>query len=219
MKRYSCAFFALFLLISVNVGAVTIEEYALTFPTLEEYAVLTEDNLSENGEALEKIGHSQTSMKQYMSDNSLVLFAMNADNTRQIQVFCKETEFSSRVGNMSHLGDDDALSLVNRFVKVNTVSDLSLLVIGDIKYYEIVSSGTHSGGAYKNIEYVTVCGGKLYTFSFYESGAGSGFEEHVSDVMNTVQIVGERNSTLVGAENITEIIIVFILILIIVSNY
>ncbi len=213
MKRYICAFFALLLLLSVSVSAVTIEEYALTLPQIEGYAVLTADSIGENGEMLEKLGHSQTSMKQYMSDNSLILFAMNTDNTRQIQVFCKETEFSLRVGDMSHLSDDDALSLVNRFVKVKTVSDLSLVIAGDTKYYEIVSSGTDSGGAFKNIQYVTVRGGKLYTFSFYESGAGDGFSEYVSDIMDAVQISGERGQTLDGAENITEIIIIFILIL------
>lgn len=213
MKRYICAFFILLLMLSVSVSAVTIEEYALTVPLGEEYAVLTADNLSANAEVIEGLGHSLTSMRQYMNDNSLVLFAKNEDNSRQLQVFCKETEFSARVGDMFHLSDKDALSLVNRFVKVKTVSDLTLVVTGDTKYYEIVSSGTDSGGTYKNIQYVTVRGGKLYTLSFYDSKGTSDFTQHVSDVMAGVAITGERIGVVKGAENATEIIIISLLIL------
>ena len=202
------------LIFSISASAITLSEYNLSVDIDGEYSVLTKDDISRNEELVSSLGHSITSMQQYFEDNSLILFAVNADNTRQMQVICKETEFSKRLGDMSYLSDKDALSFVNRFVTVKTVSDLTLLTVGNTKYYEIVSSGTDSGGAFCSVQYVTVRGGKLYTFSFLGSGDvdNTDFKTFASDTITTAVIGGAERATVADAENVTEMIIIFLLI-------
>ncbi len=214
MKRILFVTAILMLIFSISASAITLAEHNLSIDIDGQYSVLTRETLGSNEELVSSLGHSLTSIRQYFDDNSLILFAVNADNTRQLQVICKETEFSKRLGDMSYLSDNDALSFVNRFVTVKTVSDLTLLTIGDTKYYEIVSSGTDSGGEFCSVQYVTVRGGKLYTFSFLGNGGTNNedFKKFASNTIATAVIGGGERSTVADAENITEMVIIFLLI-------
>ncbi len=212
MKRCLSLVLLLCLLFSVSVSAVSLDKYNFNISLGEDYAVLTEDNLENNSELIEALGHSETSIKQYFKDNSLILFAVGG--ARQLQVTCRETEFSKRLGDISLLDDEEVLDLVTNLVKVQAASNLSLINLNGMKMYEVVSTAKDSGGNFANIQYITVRGGKLYTVSFFESAdeITEDFRSFARSTIETLSIVGGDKATFSGAENITEMIIVGVLL-------
>lgn len=213
MKRCLSLVLLLCLLFSFSASAISLDKYNFNISPGSDYAVLTEDNLGSNAELIEALGHSEASIKQYFKENSLILFAVSG--ARQLQVTCRETEFSKRMGDISLLDDDEVLSLVNHFVKVKSASDLTLVSVNGIKMYEVVSLNKDSGGKFASIQYITVRGGKLYTISFFETAdkITEKFRNFALNTISTVSIGGGRQASFPGAENITEMIIVGALLL------
>ncbi|MBQ8550540.1 MAG: hypothetical protein IKL44_04550 [Clostridia bacterium] len=213
MKRCFLLVLALCLLFSVNVGALSLDEYNLKITLPEDYSVLTEEGISQETDLIEQLGHSVTSMRQYFKDNSLILFALSPDSTRQVQITCRETEFSKRLTDLALLDDDEVLNLVNHFVKVKTAADLTLVIQNDMKMYEVVSTDKDSGGSFTTVQYITVRGGKLYTVSFFESSATptADFKEFANQTASTLIISSKSKVTLSGTKNVTEMIIVGVL--------
>lgn len=213
MKRCLSLVLLLCWLFSLSAGALTLDKYNFNISLGNDYSVLTEDNLSRQTEFIESLGHSKASVEQYFKENSLILFA--ATETRQAQVTCTETEFSKRLGDLALLEDKEALNMVNRFVKVQTVANLNLVSTNGMKFYEVISLNSDKGGSYSSVQYITIKGGKLYSISFFENASQvtDDFKNHAFNAIKTVSIGAAQNSALSGAGNIAEMVIVGIMLL------
>ncbi len=213
MKRCLSLVLLLCLLFSMSAGALTLDKYNFNISLGNDYSVLTEDNLSRQTEFIESLGHSEASVKQYFKENSLIMFA--ASETRQVQVTCTETEFSKRLGDLALLEDNEALNIVNRFVKVQTVANLNLVSLNGMKLYEVISLNSDKGGSFAGVQYITVKGGKLYSISFFENAerVTDDFKAHAFSAVKTMSIGAVKSSSLSGAGNIAEMVIVGIMLL------
>ncbi len=211
MKRYLSLILVLLLLLSINVGAVSLPKHKLNISLGDGFAVLTDDSIPEQTRLTAALGHSTASMQKYFKDNSLILFAVNADNSRRVQITCRETEFSSRLSDLSLLDDETVLGLVNRFVTVKSASDLRILSANGMKFYE-VSTASAAGCT---VQYITIRGGKLYTVSFFENASAfsEDFKSFAFGAVNTLTIDANQKLGFSSTENITEIIIVAILLI------
>lgn len=168
MKR----FFAIIitaLLLTTSVFAYS-GDNGVSFTVPEGFTELTEKNIKKNEDALKLIGHSAASFKKYLSDGNILMYAITSDNKSQIALRRYETDFSAELNDLSDCKDED-VRLLAESIAPKTAKHY-LVTVGGIKYIQIISGGTDSGGDFSSAEYVTVKNGALIscTFSYSEKG-------------------------------------------------
>ncbi len=214
MKRCIVVTLALILLFAFGVSAQTFGKLNIEFD--ESFVTLTEESISKNPEIVEWLGYTDSSMQKYFEDNDLVVFAANEDNSRQIQVKCRETEFSKQLGDLSLLDEENAENIVEKILPIGANDSYSLLWIDDMLMYELNSVSSDSGGSFCSVQYVTIRDGKLYSIGFFENGTqlSNEFKDIIDRTVSTLSISTDNKVTVSHAENLTEVIIVWVLIIV-----
>ncbi len=212
MKRCIAITLALLLLFAFGAGAQTFGK--LNIELDDSFIALTEEGISKNPELVEWLGYTKSSMQKYFEDNDLVVFAANEDNSRQIQVKCSQTEFSKQLGDLALLNEEDAQEMVGKILPVGPNDSYSLLWIDDMLMYELLSVSNDSGGSFCSLQYVTIRDGKLYSIGFFENGTqlSDEFKSDIDSMVSTLSISTDKKVTVSRAENLTEVIIVWVLI-------
>ncbi len=215
MKRFFVICLMLILVFATSVDAANISEYNFNMDVNENFSIMTEDNISKNTEYVESLGYTTQSMRKYFSDNNLIMFASNEDNTQQIQVKCTETEFSRQLGELSLLSDESAFEIANQLLPQDYNDDYTLIKQGDMLMFELIGYSKDSGGDFCSIQYITIRDGKLYSIGFFENGNdfSSEFKSIIDKSVSSLSISLKGKITADKAENTAEVIIVWVLII------
>lgn len=160
LKKIICAAASL-LLLSVTVLASSAKAEISVGKEFEVY------QKGENAEkAAEIVGLDKDRLEGYCTENGIIYFAVNSDNTKQIRISVGVSEFSESVINLSNLSDDKITALMTDITG-------SRKIRGDIveregqKFVKTQISTSDSGGEYTVIQYITVAAKKDYVLSFY----------------------------------------------------
>lgn len=160
----------LIVLLSVNASALSISEHSLEFDAGEEYTLLTEDNLKKNSEFVTEIlNHSVDSMKAFFKSNSVLFFAADDNNTKQIKLTFNQTDFSKQIGSLRNLSDNDLNRIANQIL--GSEVKWHLVEKNNMKMYCVASKGSDSGGEYCTIQFFTIINGGIYNLSYHESSS------------------------------------------------
>lgn len=119
----------------------------------------------ENEKELAKIlGIAEDELISYCRDNGIEYLAVNRDNTKQIRLSVKQTEFSSAVINFSNLSDENIAAVIPEIIGVSNVKCETADKNGQ-KFAKILLSSSDSGGEYTVSQYITVANKKLFILS------------------------------------------------------
>ena len=215
MKRFFVICLMLCLLFASSVSAETIGEYNFSMKVNENFSLLTEETISKNTDYVESLGYTTQSMKKYFSDNNLIMFASNENNTQQIQVKCTETEFSRQLGELSLLSNENAFEIAPQLLPKGFNDEYTLIKQGDMLMFELAGYSKDSGGEFCSLQYVTIRDGKLYSIGFFENGKAfsNEFKTIIDESISSISIPRRDKITADKAENTAEVIIVWILII------
>ncbi len=220
LRRAVCAICAAVwaLMFTVSASAKTVSQNGIkvTFPS--EYIVLTTENLSDNEDFVESIGHTRDSLKKAMSDGNILFYAANKANTKQIHIKSWTTDFSKRVNNLSELDEK---------LRDATLESIKKILVEDGNQILFSNTFTHDNCLYLKlavhidaeepfcyIQYVTVAGGKFYSMVYYNAhGYLSVTEQKDADkVLSTVKI-NTKGGPSIGALPIVETALIALLII------
>lgn len=128
----------------------------------KEFTVLSS---GENEKELAAIlGITEDELISYCKENSIEYLAVNRDNTKQIKLSVKQTEFSSAVINFSNLSDENIAAVVPDIVGVSNVKCETADKNGQ-KFAKVHLSSSDSGGDYTVSQYITAANKKLFILS------------------------------------------------------
>ena len=205
---------AAFVLCCVPVCAASLDEYGFGINLPEEYTVLTADNIKENSQFLEQLGHTPQSMQNYFSENKLILFASDRADGRQIQVKCTSTDFTKQLTDLSLLSEKQLLDIAKDILPSEQSENFTVVRLGDIVSYELESHHQDNVGQFWSRQYITIREGNLYSITFFENGEklSAEFLSEIDSVLSTLTIKQNKKVTATDAESITEVVIVWVLI-------
>lgn len=171
LKRLVCFIFAFCTILNISVFALE---------TSNEFLVLGEDT--------EKICNvlnlTKKELDNICKENYITYFAINKNNTKQIKLTEKETEFSKKIGNLTHLSDDTALTLTEEALIPEGVSGQVVNKNGQ-KFVKTEVETNDSGGKFIITTYITVSDKKLYTLNFYtKSSLDTSYIEEIFESFN-----------------------------------
>lgn len=198
MKKIISLIFTLLLLFSVSVSAEGEKDFVLGYS--ENLTVCTQNEIpSENGMIF---GVKEEDFKKYMKDNSLILYAVDNNNSFVISVTCDKTKFTKDIVSLSSLSDDDLSGVAKELVE----GECNIAKTHDTVY--IVKEGTEKGlENYFTRQYITVENGNLYVINFTFP------EDSVVDINRIDSIVSGIRYSEKAETNIFLIVVIAVVIL------
>lgn len=148
----------------------------------------------------EILGLSMDEFSNYCSENGIKYFAVNEDNSKQIRLSIKSTDFSNAVINISSFSDDKIVSLLPDMVGIENVRGEVLSKNGQ-KFAKVQLKSNDSGGEYILTEYITVADRKSYVLSFYTAAdADNGYIEKTFDTFVSESFIADtaEDSSVIG---------------------
>ncbi len=128
----------------------------------KEFTVLSS---GENEKELAAIlGITEDELISYCKENSIEYLAVNRDNTKQIKLSVKQTEFSSAVVNFSNLSDENITTMVPEIIGISNLGSEITDKSGQ-KFAKVCMSSSDSGGEYTVSQYITVANKRLFILS------------------------------------------------------
>lgn len=222
LQAAAALFLACLLFLTLPCGALA-ETVSLSDPKVrleipDGYTVLLPDNLKENGEFLDKLGHTAKSFKNYMEERNMLLVAATDDNTRQIQLKTWETNFSREIGDLSSLDSQELDRAADTLLAQE--ADESLLswgrvTRGGVAYLKSTAKVTEQQADFCYIQYVTVRDGRYFALVYYNFGGELTQEQEAeADALLSSLVLPEKEkSFLAGGNYIVQMVIVGALIL------
>lgn len=136
-------------------------------------------------QAAEITGVTEAELKDYCSKNSIVYYAVDGENKRQIRLSVLQTDFSAGAVNLSNLTDDSIAALLPDITGIENVRG-EIVYTGAQKFVKTELSSSDSGGEYTVIQYITVAGKKEYVLSFTTSaGVDTGYAKEVFETLKS----------------------------------
>lgn len=215
MKRRIFLTVFLCVCLAVSASALSLDGYNLNIEIESDFSVLTADNITAETDYVTSLGHTVQSAKKYFSDNGLILFASNEDNTRQIQIKCTETDFSKQLGDLSLLSDDDIFEIADSLLPNGKEDGYNIVEVNGMPMLEVSSLSADSGGSFCGLQYITIRDGRLYSIGFFENGTAftDDFSTVTEKCISSLSIAKSGTQTVKTAENLAEVIIVWLLII------
>ncbi len=121
---------------------------------------------TETQKIAEIIGMEKDELLDFCIENDIVYIAVNKDNSKQIRVTSKETDFSKSIVNINGLSEDKINKLLPDIIGIDGVKGEVINKNGQ-KFIKTELSSNDSGGEYILTEYITVAEKKVYVLSFY----------------------------------------------------
>lgn len=181
------------LTISVGASAVKLDEYGIEIEIPTSYTVLNSQNAKENVELLKELNFNENSFKNYLSDNKILIFAVDKEG-REIIVKSYETDFTKSVYDFGLL-EDAALKKVGEEL---LTGDFDIVEKKNAVFLCEEFSSTDLGGEFSGVQYVTVCNSKLYTISLTVGGRLSNDSRSQAEKIINSFSVEESNSFSLG---------------------
>ena len=141
---------------------------------------------SETGKAkvCEILGFTEKEFDDYCTQNNIIYFAVNPDNTKQVKLSRTTTDFSSAVINISNFTDDKIISLLPDIVGLeNTMGEV--IDKNGQKFALVQLRSSDSGGDFILKEYITVADRKSYVLSFYTSADAD--DSYIEEIFETFE--------------------------------
>lgn len=146
----------------MSVFSVFAAETGIKISAGKEFTVLSS---GENEKELAEIlGITEGELTSYCRENSIEYLAVNRDNTKQIRLSVKKTEFSSAVINFSNLSDENIAAVIPEIIGVSNVKCETADKNGQ-KFAKVRLSSSDSGGDYTVSQYITAANKKLFILS------------------------------------------------------
>jgi len=191
-------------------------EVSITYP--EGYTVITPDTVDSNEDYIELLGFGTNSFKNYLEDKSIVSFAANRNNSRQLRLVVKETEFTKQLGSISEALDSELKIIGDKLLK----GGYSYIHrTGGNVFYEIDSVAEGEDGEYCTLQFITVKNGKYYALIYNGSRAGITTAERrlVEDTLKTLKIPDEGGAiAAVGSAGTKRMVYIVIVSLVIIAG-
>ena len=150
-----------------------------TIETDDDFAVATEED--DVKDVAKRLSISESEVKKYFSDNSLVFIAVSPDGKTQIRISCFSDEFSNDVYDTENLSDEQVSKMMSLYS--TSAGIVKVVESGGRKYAKTVQLLNDSGGEYTVTHYVTVASRKTYVISCYNPGVGTSSE--VKEIFST----------------------------------
>ena len=202
-------------LFAFPVNAQEIDEFNINFSLPDDFIVLTEDNIKVNENAIKSLGFTQSTFKNYIDTNNIVLFASLADKSCQITVNVIKTDFTKKTENLEYLDDEYIVRLLPKLVSEEVASS-EINVINGSKFIRIQKSGLDNAGEFSSLQYITVKNQRLYTvtISFSQSIFSNDNMDYAESIMRNFTIHPEKKSiTIQNVQNITVYIVLILIII------
>ena len=182
LKRLICFIFAFCTILNIS-------DFALN--TSNEFLVLGEDT----EKICDVLKLTEKELSNICKENYITYFAINKNNTKQIKLTEKETEFSKKIGNLTHLSDDTALILTEEALIPEGVSGQVVNKNGQ-KFVKTEVETNDSGGKFIITNFITVSDKKLYTLSFYtNSSLDTSYIEDIFETFNEDGFYNEKEAS------------------------
>ena len=182
LKRLICFIFAFCTILNISVFALN---------TSNEFLVLGEDT----EKICDVLKLTEKELSNICKENYITYFAINKNNTKQIKLTEKETEFSKKIGNLTHLSDDTALILTEEALIPEGVSGQVVNKNGQ-KFVKTEVETNDSGGKFIITNFITVSDKKLYTLSFYtNSSLDTSYIEDIFETFNEDGFYNEKEAS------------------------
>ncbi len=186
MKRIIALLAAFLLLFSVTVSA----ESKISLKPDGEFITETE-------KIAEIIGMEKDGILDFCIENNIIYIAVNKDNSKQIRVTEKETDFSKSIVNINGLSEENINELLPDIIGIEGVKGEVLNKNGQ-KFIKTELSSSDSGGEYILTEYITVANKKVYVLSFYTaSKTATDYIEKTFKTFESPYFINEINSSIV----------------------
>lgn len=166
IKRLFCLLLTVIVFSSAFTLIASAETYTLsddikiTLP--DDFIILTDNNLKANEEIITSLGHSLTSLRNYMDENHVLFIAMDSQNENQAQLAAFKTEFSKDIGDLDGLKAYELEKIGNQMLGGN----FEIIAINGWIYFETKVDGL---AGYATVQYITFKNGMLYTLNYYGS--------------------------------------------------
>ena len=182
LKRLICFIFTFCTILNISVFALN---------TSNEFLVLGEDTKK----ICDVLKLTEKELSNICKENYITYFAINKNNTKQIKLTEKETEFSKKIGNLTHLSDDTALILTEEALIPEGVSGQVVNKNGQ-KFVKTEVETNDSGGKFIITNFITVSDKKLYTLSFYtNSSLDTSYIEDIFETFNEDSFYNEKEAS------------------------
>ncbi len=166
IKRLFCLLLTVIVFSSAFSLVVSAETHTLsdnieiTLP--DDFILLTDNNLRANEEIITSLGHSLTSLRNYMDENHVLFIAMDSQNKNQAQLSAFKTEFSKDIGDLGGLKADELEKIGKQMLGGN----FEIISINGWVYFKTKVDGL---AGYATVQYITFKNGMLYTLNYYGS--------------------------------------------------
>ena len=185
MKRIIALLAAFLLLFSVTVSA----ESKISLKPDGEFITETE-------KIAEIIGMEKDGLLDFCIENNIIYIAVNKDNSKQIRVTVKETDFSKSIVNINGLSEDKINGLLPDIIGIEGVKGKVLNKNGQ-KFIKTEILSKDSGGDFLITEYITVADKKVYILNFYTNkNADTDYIEKTFESFESPYFVNETNSSI-----------------------
>ncbi len=145
-------------------------------------------------------------LNSYFNKNGMLYLAVSTDNSIEIRLSAFTDNFSAEIIDLSYLDNEQTNEFVSAFAARREVEP-RLVENGGRKYIEVVETLTDSGGVYTSTQYITVCGGKSYYLSFYNSGEKT--SQEVREIFASFTLNAPKQS---ASSSVTIVLIIGIVI-------
>ena len=109
----------------------------------DRYVVITQNNISEYTEIIEKMGYSKKSFQSLFVDGSLVAFILHSESKSQIQIKVIETQFSQQTKSLSYIKEEKIAQVAEKYGLHITLQPASSSEIAkDVIFAQDIAPGT-----------------------------------------------------------------------------
>lgn len=175
-----CLVLVLLSVFSVTCLAATPSEHNMELSFDDGYVVITQANISEYTEIIEKMGYSKKSFQSLFVDGSLVAFILHSESKSQIQIKVIKTQFSQETKSLSYIKEEKIAQVAEKISP-----DYSrLLLLGDTYFICTDKNINDESGKYSASQFSTVENGKLYTITIFNNNPTYEFNVSVLKKIN-----------------------------------
>lgn len=144
------------------------------------------------------LGMGTNDLRNYCDRNEIIYLAVSRDNSKQIRISEKSTDFSNSIINITGLSDDKIESLIPDIIGIDNVRG-EIAYSGGQKHIKTQLRSKDSGGDFILTEYYTVADRKCYILSFYTNAdSDTDYIENTFKTYDSPYFIREQDSAISG---------------------
>ena len=178
-KRKAAAALILFVIFtvtsvfSVSADSFSGENVKLTLP--DEFFQLTAKNLSSHTDLLRQLGYSESSFKEELNSDGMVMFAVNNDASRQINLKIAKSSLSERIVSLNEQTDERIEEISSSLESgineqgYSTVLSRSRLENNGVLFINLMVKVVNGEKEFCYVQYYTILNGLNYSLVYYNN--------------------------------------------------